>query len=154
MSQQIPLDQSEFKQLKQFLVEMISETNGISLYDTVELLEYSQNIQSSQKLKFVVNDFKRKLDNFQNDNIEIKELLEHPFSKALYDFFKHFPVKYREEHIHLTGSLSSEFVYSKLRVLLESKNKDFYLQRIKDVYNLQVLNVLYVKILNESSKSL
>lgn len=141
MAQNKTLHQDEFNKLKQFLVEIISETNGISLYDTLELLEYSSHMQAYPKLLPHVRGFKRMLDDFQNDNIDIKNLLDHPFSLALYDFFKHFPIKYREEHIHLTGSLSSDFVYRKLKPLLESKDKDYYIERIKDVYELEEVSI-------------
>jgi hypothetical protein len=49
-------------------------------------------------------------------------------------FLKRFPIPYREEHIHLTGSLTADFVYPRLKPLLEGENKDNYWDKIKHTY--------------------
>ena len=48
---------------------------------------------------------------FQGDSERIENLLEHPLADALFYFFKNFPIPYCEEHIHLTGSLTPQFIW-------------------------------------------
>ncbi|MGC4073781.1 MAG: hypothetical protein QM760_14975 [Nibricoccus sp.] len=47
-------------------------------------------------------------------------------SPRLFCFFREFPLPYHEEHIHLTGSLSAEFIYPRLKKLLEGPDKKTY----------------------------
>ncbi|MEK6773462.1 MAG: hypothetical protein AABY64_05955 [Bdellovibrionota bacterium] len=74
------------------------------------------------------------MDLFKTNKAKIHVLLEHQVSKAFFDFFRNFPVKYNEEHIHLTGALTSEFIYPHLKKLLDGPNKAIYEERIKQIY--------------------
>jgi adenosine deaminase len=121
------------KSLSQFLIKIISETNGISLSDTLELALMGE-FPGQPQVKKSLQEFKRLLSGFQQDEVDIKTLLQHPVSHALFIFFKNFPKPYIEEHIHLTGSLNAEFVYPHLKVLLEGENKEAYVNIIEKVY--------------------
>lgn len=114
------------------LIATISETNGLSLQNTLELLVASGNVGAD--IKSQVNEFTALLDNFRINQSKIEPLLEHPVGQALFQFLKMFPLKYREEHIHLTGSLSKEYVYPRLKKLLEGPNGRLYEEKIKQVY--------------------
>lgn len=116
------------------IVKIISETNGINLNDTLELLSHSESIKDNPTLEKSINEFIKLLASFQVDEVDIETLLGHPVSDALFDFFKNFPLQYHEEHIHLTGSLTAEFIFPRLKKLLKSKNKAIYEKKIKDVY--------------------
>ncbi len=121
-------------QLSQELIKVISETNGISLSDTLELLTHSRDIKENNLLEKSLTEFKKLLSGFQIDEVDIETLLGHPLSDALFKFLKSFPIPFNEEHIHLTGSLSAEFIYPRLKPLLEGPNKEIYEKKIKDVY--------------------
>lgn len=114
-----------------YLVQIISETNGLSLQSTLELLLSSD---APDDVKSVAAHFNQRLDQFRINNAPIEELLDHPMGKALYQFFRQFPLKYREEHIHLTGSLTADFVFPRLESLLHGPHKKTYEQKIEAVY--------------------
>lgn len=119
--------------VKEF-IEIVSETNGISLMDTLDLM-----ISSSLKTKSVeaynwVVEFKGLLNKFITNEIDMPTLRKHPFNLVLEDFFRRFPLKYREEHIHLSGSLTPDFVWSKLKPLIEGPHASIYERKIKTVY--------------------
>ena len=120
-------------QLTDFLIRIISETNGVSLSDTLELAVLSSNDEPPQVKKSLI-EFRRLLSGYQQDEVDIKILLQHPIAEALFNFFKQFPKPYIEEHIHLTGSLSAEFVYPHLKLLLEGEHRDIYVEKIEEVY--------------------
>ena len=122
------------KQLTEHLVEIISETNGITISDTLELAALSEFCKENAQVRKSINEFRKLLAGFQQDEVDIQTLLIHPISDALKNFFKRFPLPYREEHIHLTGSLTADFVYPFLRPLLEGPNKDLYWEKIRNVY--------------------
>ncbi|KHD89075.1 MAG: hypothetical protein OM95_06110 [Bdellovibrio sp. ArHS] len=116
------------------LTTIISETNGISLSDTIDLLMTS-DLQARHPEAFKqVAEFRELLNRFQINQIAISALLKHPVSAALAEFFKHFPLKYNEEHIHLTGAITADYIFPRLKKLLEGPNKDIYEQKIKEVY--------------------
>jgi len=121
-------------QISQEIIKMISETNGISLADTLELLSCSQNIKDNPLLEKSLTEFTKLLSGFQIDEVDIETLLSHPVSDAFFNFFKKFPIPYHEEHIHLTGSLTAEFIYPRLKPLLEGPNKEIYEKKIIEVY--------------------
>ncbi|MEE3079224.1 MAG: hypothetical protein VX341_07810 [Bdellovibrionota bacterium] len=123
------------------IVKIISETNGINLNDTLELLSHSESIKDNPTLEKSINEFIKLLASFQVDEVDIETLLGHPVSDALFDFFKNFPLQYHEEHIHLTGSLTAEFIFPRLKKLLKSKNKSIYEKKIKDVYGEDALPI-------------
>lgn len=122
------------EQLYEELVKVISETNGISLWDTLELLQHAPSVMNNPAMAKPISEFHRLLVGFHSDEVEMDTLLGHPLSQSLFSFFKAFPLPYHEEHIHLTGSLSAEFIYPRLKVLLEGKNKAIYEKKIKEVY--------------------
>ncbi len=128
-------------QLVAALTTIISETNGISLSDTLDLLLSSDlNNRHPEAFKLVA-DFRNLLNRFQINEITITTLLKHPISAALFEFFKNFPLKYHEEHIHLTGAISADFIYPRLKKLLEGPDKAIYEQKISEVYGPQALPI-------------
>lgn len=121
------------KELVVTFTKVISETNGISLSDTLDLLlEVPENL--SKEAFQLIEEFRKKLNHFLINNTEIHALLKHPVSDALFEFFKNFPLRYNEEHIHLTGSISGEFIFPRLKLLFEGPNKHIYEKKIKEVY--------------------
>lgn len=125
---------SEEKILLKHFIKIISETNGISLKDTLELLLNQQLRTESAEAYKSIHDFLEILVQFQADQADIHQLLNHPVSTALGQFFQRFPLKYNEEHIHLTGSLTAEFIYPRLKKLIDGPNKSLYERKIKEVY--------------------
>jgi adenosine deaminase len=122
------------KKIKNELIKLISDTNAITIQDTLDLLLYSEDILQDTDVHHSLLDFKTKLGKFQNNELKINSLLEHDFSNAFFDFLKSFPITYHEEHIHLTGSLSAEFIYNKLMPLLNGPEKKTYEEKIKMIY--------------------
>tara|TARA_B110001454_G_C12723266_1_gene436096 strand:- start:13656 stop:15302 length:1647 start_codon:yes stop_codon:yes gene_type:complete len=122
------------KVLVKYLTNMIGETNGVSLIDTLNLLLNSDLHKKHPEVNNEIKEFRELLDLFRTNKIQINQLLEHSFSNALFEFFKNFPLKYREEHIHLTGSITGEFIFPRLKVLLEGPNRKIYEDKIKQVY--------------------
>ncbi len=120
--------------LKNDLIKIISETNGITVQDTIDLLLNDDEIKENQKSYCQILEFKKLLADFQNNLVPISVLLNHTFTEAFFNFFKCFPLTYHEDHIHLTGSLSSTFIYSKLKPLLEGDNRTTYEKKIKEIY--------------------
>ena len=119
--------------VKEF-TEIVSETNGITLIDTVDLLLSSSLKNKNQDAYHCVFEFKALLNAFVANEKPIHDLLSHPFALVLEEFFKRFPLKYNEEHIHLTGSLTAEFIWEKLKPLLESHDSEIYEKKIKQSY--------------------
>lgn len=122
------------KQISQVLIQIISETNGIGMAHTVELAINSDYCSERPAVKKSLLEFKRLLGGFQQDEVEIQTLLQHPVSEAMKTFFKKFPLAFKEEHIHLTGSLTADFVWPRLRPLLNGKHSELYWKKIKDTY--------------------
>jgi len=127
------------------LVKVIAETNGIYVKETLELLLHNPNIRSYSNAKKSVLEFKRLLAGHQDDEVDVKTLLEHPVSLAFFRFFKNFPKRFCEEHIHLTGSLDAEFIFPRLKRLLQGKNKALYEKKIKQIYGDDVLPIKTVE---------
>ncbi len=126
-------DQNQ-RDLLRNVIKIISETNGISLRDTLDLLLESR-LKKENSLAFdQVEDFRALLNRFSINQLTIYELLEHPVSSAFCEFFRHFPLKYQEEHIHLTGALTAEFIFPRLKTLIEGPNKNIYQRKIMEVY--------------------
>lgn len=114
------------------IIKVVSETNGLSLSNTLELLLLSKEIPDPLRAQF--SDFKDKLNKFSINQSDIETLLKHPVAGGFYQLFKKFPIKYREEHIHLTGSLTADFIYPHLVTLLQGPNKHLYEEKIDAVY--------------------
>ena len=128
-------------QLTSALTTIISETNGISLADTLDLL-LSSDLQETHPEAFKqAAEFRELLNSFQINQVTISALLKHQMSAALFEFFKNFPLKYHEEHIHLTGAISADFIYPRLKKLLEGPDKKIYEQKIAEVYGDKALPI-------------
>lgn len=130
----MPQKQQLIDELTHELINIISETNGINIDDTLELLSYSPNIKKIPLVQKQIQEFKRLLWGFHQDEVDIETLLGHPVSDAFFNFFNEFPLKYRESHIHLTGSLTAEFIYPRLKKLIEGPHKEIYKEKIVEVY--------------------
>ena len=128
-------------QLVTALTTIISETNGLSLSDTIDLLITSGLDKTHPEAYNVTVEFRNLLNQFQINQITITSLLKHPISEALFDFFCNFPLKYNEEHIHLTGAISADFIYPRLKKLLEGHDKEIYQQKITEVYGPDALPI-------------
>lgn len=120
--------------LTRALTEIISETNGINLSDTLELMAGSESLRAKPAIQKLATEFRNLLFQFQADQIEIPTLLHHPMAKGLFAFFKNFPLPYRDEHTHLTGALSADFIYPRLKKLLEGPHKEVYEEKIRQIY--------------------
>ena len=119
--------------VKEF-VEIVSETNGISLADTLDLmLSSSLKTKNAEAYEWVA-EYREMLNQFMINKIDMWTLREHKFTHVLEEFFRRFPLKYKEEHIHLTGSLTAEFVWSKLEPLINGPDRGVYERKIKKVY--------------------
>src|SRR5688572_24467123 len=120
--------------LTRLFTHLISETNGLALEDTLVLAEQSPQLDDEPDLKEAVRSFHALLGQFRLGAVPIEALLVHPASNALADFFRKFPLPFREEHIHLTGSLAADFIYPRLVPLLEGPNGDLYRSKIAAFY--------------------
>jgi adenosine deaminase len=122
------------KELVTAMTTIISETNGISLSDTLDLL-LSSDLKDRQAQAYAsVFEFRHLLNQFQINEVNISVLLKHPVSAALTEFFGKFPLRYKEEHVHLTGALTAEFIFPRLMELLNGPHKATYETKIKEVY--------------------
>lgn len=131
--------------LSDYLTRLISETNGISLHDTLELATHSEGKDDSPLIKKTLQEFRRLLSGFRQDEVDIKTLLGHPVAEALGLFFKRFPLPYIEEHIHLTGSLTANFIYPHLMKLLKGPQKQIYIEKIEKVWGKGAANIRSVE---------
>ena len=119
------------------LIRIISETNGVTLQNTLELMA----LGPENSAKPYVEEFQRLLFDFQQGNCEINALLKHPMGEAFFYFFKSFPLTYHEEHIHLSGSLSPSFIFTRLQKLLSGPKQELYRQKIEQVYGADSLPI-------------
>lgn len=124
--------------ITRFLTHLISETNGLSLEDTLALAEQSPQLDADAELAHAIRDFHALLGRFRVRAIPIDSLLGHPVSRGLAAFFRAFPLPFRDEHIHLTGSLHADFIYPRLAPLLENP---IYQQKITQVYGEDALPI-------------
>jgi len=129
------------KLLSYHLTKMISESNGISLNYTLELMVHSEEIKGNELLQKNIAEFRRLIHGHQQGEVDISTLIGHPVAEAFFKFFKNFPLPYYEEHIHLTGSLSADFIYPRLMNLLNGKDRVLYENEIKKVYGESALPI-------------
>jgi adenosine deaminase len=122
------------KELYSELTKIISETNGLSTIDTIEIFIYSMNIKGKKEIANLATEFRELLYGYHQDKVKIDILLTHPVSFAFFEFFKNFPLKFCEDHIHLTGSLTPEFIWENLEPLMHGESKDFILKKVRQVY--------------------
>jgi adenosine deaminase len=127
--------------LTRFFTALISETNGLSLEDTLFLGEHSPQLDDDAELKHRISEFHALLGRFRLNAIPIDALLGHPVGHAFISIFRAFPIPFRDEHIHLTGSLDAEFVYPRLAQLLEGPNRAVYEAKIREVYGEEALPI-------------
>lgn len=117
--------------------KVVAETNGIELNDTLELLQREPILLQNPKALKQLQEFKRLLWGYHQEEVNIKTLIDNQFSSAIISFFSHFPIKYREEHIHLTGSLTADFIYPRLMVQIDGPNGPEIKKIICNVYGEQ-----------------
>lgn len=127
--------------LTRFFTRLISETNGLSLEDTLDLAEQSPQFEKDPELAQCIREFHSLLGKFHHEALPIETLLEHPVSEGLAEFFRSFPLPFRDEHIHLTGSLAADFVFPRLMALLEGPNHQIYESKIAEVYGADSLPI-------------
>jgi adenosine deaminase len=125
--------------LTSFFTQLISETSGLSLEDTLVLADNSPQIEAD--LAAAIRDFHALLGQFRLGRAPIDALFVHPASQALETFFRNFPIPFRDEHIHLTGSLDATFIWSRLQPLLEGPQRAMYEERITRVYGANALPI-------------
>ncbi|GIL17575.1 MAG: hypothetical protein BroJett040_13260 [Oligoflexia bacterium] len=142
--QDINKDQTH-RDLLRNLIKIISETNGVSLLDTLELLVSSELKDENDLAYDQVEEFRHLVSKFSINQATIHDLLQHPMSDAFFDFFRLFPLKYHEEHIHLTGALTAEFIYPRLKKLMDGPNKEIYKRKITEVYGPKAWPIKSVK---------
>ena len=104
--------------LTKCVTEIVSETNGITLTETLELAANAEFSKENPQVRKAFNEFIKLLAGFQQNDVDINTLLTHPVSDAIKGFLKKFPLPYKDDHIHLTGSLTADFVYPYLQPLL------------------------------------
>ncbi len=120
--------------LTKFLTQLISETNGLSLADTLALAEHAPQLSTDPELAQEIRGFRALLDGFRIDAAPIESLLDHAVARSLAEFFRAFPIPFRDEHIHLTGSLDAAFIWPRLAALLEGPQRPMYESKIAEVY--------------------
>jgi adenosine deaminase len=133
------------QRLKTALLEIISETNGISLNDSLELSMQSETVRTDPEVLVAIREFRELLLKFQINEVPIKLLLKHPVCLGLAEFFRDFPLPYQDVHTHLTGALSPEFVFKHLWPLLAGPNRDLYIKKIQSVYGPQAADIRSVE---------
>jgi len=120
--------------LQRFLTQLISETSGLALEDTLVLARQSPQLSDEPDLGACIDEFHDLLGKFRLQQLPIERLIEHPVSHAFEAFFRAFPIPFHDEHIHLTGSLDAEFVYPRLAKLLDGPQRALYEKKIREVY--------------------
>ncbi|MEA2163725.1 MAG: hypothetical protein QOK37_1852 [Thermoanaerobaculia bacterium] len=120
--------------LTKFFTQLISETSGLSLADTLALTECAPQLETDQVLALEVREFRSLLAKFRVDDATIESLLDHAVARSLADFFRAFPIPFRDEHIHLTGSLDADFIWPRLAPLLDGPQRALYEAKISEVY--------------------
>ncbi len=123
--------------LKTHLISTIAQTNGLALMDTLSLL--LSNVDLSEEQKLELRSFVGLINQFQANEVPISRLFEHSVAKILFAFFKEFPLRYCEEHIHLTGSLSPEFIWEHLQKILQGDEAERIQQKIEEVYGRKIV---------------
>jgi hypothetical protein len=130
---------------QRFLTQLISETSGLSLEDTLTLAAQSPQADTDRELGDQIRDFRSLLGRFRSKTTPIEVLLEHPVSDALARFFRAFPLPFHDEHIHLTGSLDADFIFPRLEALLDGPLGDSYREKIAAVYGKAALPIRSVE---------
>src|SRR3954447_15131889 len=129
--------------LTRFFAQLISETSGLSLADTLSLAAHAPQIaaDADAEAAHAIDEFRDLLGRFRVDAAPIEPLLEHAVARALSDFLRAFPIPFRDEHIHLTGSLDADFIWPRLARLLDGPQRAMYESKIAEVYGTDALPV-------------
>ncbi|MEA2239312.1 MAG: hypothetical protein QOC81_4036 [Thermoanaerobaculia bacterium] len=130
--------------LTKFFTQLISETSGLSLADTLALAERAPQLGTDVVLAHEIREFSALLGSFRVDVAPIEALLDHAVARSLADFFRAFPIPFRDEHIHLTGSLDADFIWPRLQPLLEGPQRAMYEAKIAEVYGPDALPIASV----------
>lgn len=128
-------------ELGRILTKLISETNGVSLGDTLELATHSVLFLQRPDAMAAIREFRGLLFDYARDATGIEDLLEHRVARTLEELLRRFPHPYQEEHIHLTGSLDASFVYPRLMALLDGPDAGRYERKIREVYGPEALPI-------------
>lgn len=120
--------------LTKFFTQLISETSGLSLSDTLTLAEHAPQVLADGALAHEIHEFQSLLGRFRIDAAPIESLLDHTVARSLTEFFRSFLIPFRDEHIHLTGSLDAEFIWPRLARLLDGPLRGIYEAKIAEVY--------------------
>src|SRR5438874_1793957 len=91
--------------LTRFFTQLISETSGLSLEDTLSLAQQSPLILADGELAEAIRDFRERLGRFRLNAAQIETLFEHPVSLALEAFLRAFPIPYRDAAVHMASRL-------------------------------------------------
>src|SRR5258706_11350218 len=118
--------------LTRLFTQLISETNGLSLEDTLALAEQSPQVENDPEARALIAEFHHRLGQFRLNQAQIEALIEHPVAQPLEAFFRAFPLPFRDEHTHLTGSLDAEFLSPRLAELLEGPERATYEAKIRE----------------------
>lgn len=135
------MDTRLIERLTRFLTELISETSGLTLQDTLTLAKGSPAAAADAELLTALEGFQHLLDALRTHRARVETLLAHPFSAALGAFLRGFPLPYRDEHIHLTGALAADFLYPRLAALLDGPDAALYAARLRAVYGDEALSI-------------
>jgi adenosine deaminase len=127
--------------LTKFLTQLISETSGLSLADTLALAEHATQLEADAEAAHAVREFRDLMGRFRVDAAPIESLLGHSVARSLADFFRAFPIPFRDEHIHLTGSLDAEFIWPRLATLLDGPQRAMYESKIAEVYGSDAVQI-------------
>jgi len=127
--------------LTRFFTQLISETSGLSLADTLSLAVHAPQIAADAEAAHAIAEFRELLGRFRVDAAPIESLLNHSVARALADFFRAFPIPFRDEHIHLTGSLDADFIWPRLAKLLDGPQRAMYESKIAEVYGPDALPI-------------
>src|SRR5687768_197863 len=88
-----------------------------------------------------LRDFRELIFGYHRDPSDIRALLGHEVAHTLGGILRAFPLRFRDEHIHLTGSLGASFVYPRLAALLDGPNRAIYEDKIRQAYGEDALPV-------------
>jgi adenosine deaminase len=87
-----------------------------------------------------IREFQSLVYDYHRDPTDVG-LLEHPVARTLGGLLRAFPLRFLEEHIHLTGSLTADFIYPRLAALLEGPHAEVYERKIRDTYGDEALPI-------------
>ena len=118
--------------LTRLFTQLISETSGLAIEDTLELAAGSPQLDA--EVAGCIHEFRELLGRFRLSLTSIEPLLDHPVSQALAGFFRAFPLPFHDEHIHLSGSLDADFLWPRLQPLLEGPQRAMHESKICEIY--------------------